>query len=426
MLLETDGPIASAAAEGVPRDGVTDAQPMLQALLDQGRSIYLDPGDYLLRRGLETRDLYQKIVGPGWGSPGDGQRPIARFVVYPHDHAERGYLDNRRGIVTIDHPHCAVRELGFHFVQPAPTGTPTLSQIVKYAPAIRLRNIGARIEDVMISNAWDGVHGAVTDTADNQPGRAHLERVYVGAMNVGVRMDSALGTVQLSNCQAWPFGWVQSGYLDLWETSTAFQFGAIDNLQISDVIAFRSAVRFVAEPYPKDTSVMRGPIGSFSGITLDGSRARIEMTGGRMNGANVYKTTGVDDERPCVDVAGNAELSLSNLNILNTLERGPFVMARDNARLVLSGSIISAVANDDYVALAAEDQAELTVIGANFRCAKRDPLCTFVRQRGDALVSVIGSRGPGLVSNANGAQFADLEQPGLGHAFAGNVFPGFV
>ena len=110
MLLETDGAIASAAAEGVPRDGTTDAQPMLQALLDQGRSIYLDPGDYLLRRGLETRDHHQKIFGPGWGSPGSGNRPTVRLMVYPPGH-ERGYLDNRRGIITLDHPHCSVREL---------------------------------------------------------------------------------------------------------------------------------------------------------------------------------------------------------------------------------------------------------------------------------------------------------------------------
>ena len=389
MLLETDGAIASAAAEGVPRDGVTDAQPMLQALLDQGRSIYLDPGDYLLRRGLETRDHHQKIFGPGWGSPGSGNRPTVRLMVYPPGH-ERGYLDNRRGIITLDHPHCSVRELEVYFIQRQPTGTPTLAQVEKYAPAIRLRSIGARIEDVMISNAWDGVHSAANDTTENNPGRAHLERVYVGALNVGVRMDSALGTVQLSNCQAWPFGWVHTGFMSLWETSTAFQFGAVDNLQISDVIAFRSAVRFLAEPYPKDTSVLRGPIGSFSGITLDGSRARIEMNGGRMNGTNIYKTTGIDDERPTIDVSGNAELALSGLNILNTKERGPFVRARENGRLVLTGSIISAVANEDYTALSAEDQAELTAVGASFRCAKRDPRCTFVRQRGNALVSVVG------------------------------------
>lgn len=422
-----DGAVSTAAV-GVPRDGVTDAQPMLQAILDDGHSIHLDQGDYLLRRGLRSRDLFQKITGPGWGAPRDGRRPSARFVVHGPQDAERGYLDDRRGIICLDHPHCSVRELEIAFVQPVPQkAAPTRDDIVRYPPAVRLRSHGARIEDVMISGAWDGVVGAANDTVANNPGRAHLERVYVGAMNVGVRLDSALGTVQLSNCEAWPFGWTRGGWIDLWDQSTAFRFGAIDNLQISDVIAFRSAVRFLAEPYPKSPGILRGPIGSFSGITLDGSRARIEMTGGRMNGANVYKTTAVDDGRPVIDVAGDAELCLSGLNILDTTGAGPFVAARERARLVVSGGHVTAAANPhDYVVFSVEDRAELTASAINMRPAAQDPRCTFVRQRGKGLVTAVGNRGRALRSNAHGARFADLARPDLAHAFAGNAFPGFA
>jgi len=419
--------VVSAASAGVPRVGVTDAQPMLQALLDAGYSIHLDAGDYLMRRGLRSRDVFQKITGPGWGTPGDGRRPTARLVVHPPGDAERGYLDNRRSIITLDNPHCVVREVEFFFRQRAPAGAPRRRDMVRYPPAIRLRSHGARIEDVMISGAWDGIHGAANDTMATNPGRAHFERCYVGAMNVGVRLDSALGTVQLSNCQAWPFGWTHGGWLDLWDRATAYQFGAIDNLQISDVIAFRSAVRFLAEPYPKARETLRGPIGSFSGITLDGSRARIEMTGGRMNGSNVYKTTAVDDERPTIDVSGEAELCLSGLNIRNTTEKGPFVTARERARVVVTGGHVTAVANPhDYVVFAAEDRAELTASAINFRCATTDPRCTFLRQRGEALVTAVGNRGRALVSNGNGARFLDLATPALPHGLAGNAFPGFA
>lgn len=419
--------MVSTAEAGVPADGVSDAQPMLQAILDAGHSIALSPGDYLLRRSLRSRANYQKIIGPGWGAPAGGNRPAARFLVLPPANGVRGFLDGGAPILRVNHPFFTVRELEFAFSHPVPAGPATRADMVRYGPAIRIRSTGLRVEDVMISGAWDGIHGATNDTLETNPGRAHLERVYVGAMNTGVRLDSALGTVQVSNCQAWPFGWTSDPWLDLWQDSTAFQFGAIDNLQISDVIAFRSAVRFLAEPYPKNPTVLRGPIGSFSGITLDGSRARIEMTGGRINGSNVYKTTAVDDPRPTVDVSGSAELCLSNLNILNTTEPGPFVLARDKARVALTGGIISATANPGpYVALAAHDRAELSAIGINFRCTDRDPDCTFVEQRGSALVSAVGNRARGLRSNAASARFADLAAPDLPHAFAGNAFPGFV
>lgn len=422
-----DTTFVSTAEAGVPNDGTTDAQPALQAILDAGHSIDLSPGDYLMRHGLATRTIYQKIVGPGFGAAAAGSRPTARLLVAPPANGVRGFLEGDTPILRIDHPFCTVREFEIAFTHPVPPQTATRDDIVRYGPAIRVEATGLRVEDVMISGAWDGIHGADDDTRATNPGRAHFERCYIGAMNVGIRLDSALGTVQLSNCQAWPFGWATDTWLHLWDQATAFQFGAIDNLQISDVIAFRTAVRFLAEPYPKNTAVMRGPIGSFSGLTLDGSRARLEMTGGRMNGTNIYKTTAVDDERPVIDVCGSAELCLTNLNILNTTENGPFVMARDKARVSLTGGMISATANPGpYVALAAEDDAELTATGLNLRTSRRDPDCTFIAQRGEAVVSAIGNRARALASNAAGARFADLAAPDLPHAFAGNAFPGFL
>ena len=94
-----DDTMVSTAEAGVPADGVSDAQPMLQAILDAGHSIHLSPGDYLLRRGLLSRAIYQKIVGPGFGAPAAGIRPTARILVVTPDNAARGFLGERSPII---------------------------------------------------------------------------------------------------------------------------------------------------------------------------------------------------------------------------------------------------------------------------------------------------------------------------------------
>lgn len=389
---------------GAVGDGVTNDTAALATAFSSSRNVFISKGRYLVTGRLATSADHQRITGAGRG--------VAVFAV------PKSFDIGADAVVRINNTFVTLQDFSVEFDQ---SGATQRDQLIAYPPALNLRGMPrCRLRCLRLEGAFVGV-----DARDNCGG-AIFDDLECGAFDEGFQFGGSLDTVEMRNCRVWPYGVVSDPALFAIfrdGNTIGFRIGRIDDLNMSGCTTFEA--RILVETTEVTTAsgpVVAGPFGSVTDLALDGKFSRLEMSGGDLQIAGVYATTGVPDDF-LFDVRGEAKLVVSAFSLTPASLAQPAVVVRNSADVTFTGGVVDidgGIAVDVFVV---RDEAKLTVSGTSFKLRgdlNRAGAC--IRQAGASVLTAYGNTSSRRTTGSGNMIEVTADQP---HAIFGNNAAGW-
>lgn len=215
--------------------------------------------------------------------------------------------------------------VGFVFSQP---DSSIRADMIQYPPAINHAGIPrVRIGHVRISRGWNGVD------ATGNAGGATYDWIECGCLNVGLKIDGALDTMNIGRFRFWPFGMsanVGVGVVYRDGNTIAASIGKCDGLE-GEIHSFRGRVEFPASG--------AGSAGRhLHALHLDGDGARLVVLDGTLDISYVYITKTSDPTLPSILLDGasySPTVRISDIDMLT--EQSSVSIIVNSGSLQISG-----------------------------------------------------------------------------------------
>jgi hypothetical protein len=181
----------------------------------------------------------------------------------------------------------------------------------KYPPAIRVATADRfRLANLRIEAAWDGIVNA----PGNNLGGFWLDNLEIGALNVGLAIDSGKDFCHIRGFHFWPFGIGENLFKGVYSDGNTYaaQIGECDGLSVVDFTTFSGRVVLTSN----------FSWGIFTNLMLDGDNATLEVMANKWAQLQGVYTTGTATgaNRHCqIDIgAGNMRTVITNLFSLDS------------------------------------------------------------------------------------------------------------
>jgi hypothetical protein len=285
---------------GAVGDGDTDDTDAFQDALNTGKSVYVTSGNYLINNMITVQNG-QLLFGD---SP---TKSILQIKVATVNMSALGIVKLGTGtILSQQEPAGRIENIGFD--TNIDTTISSRGSIPNLPPMIYADSAPrGYINNIRIFRAWDGIKIL------NNSGGFFIGRVEIGALNIGIDIPGeCLDFVQGDNWHFWPFGIAGTPlYTSVWNDgqTIACNLGRIDGLNIGKISTFNAKVLITG---PVDN------IGSNIGILqLDGSFARLVVSGKQIQIGECYSTSGLDSTDPFIEQS-QGRLFIDNLWYIGT------------------------------------------------------------------------------------------------------------
>lgn len=260
------------AAAGQPS---VDAQPYIQAALDTGLTVELGFGSYYVKTPLTMRTNSQILRGQGRANSGifangdfptNSSSPLGVIILA----STAGFYE--------------LRDFSISFGQGG--NYQTINDVVKYPPAIYVRDTQFKIESLQIAAAYLGI-----DMRGNC-GQSTINNLDMGVYYKGILIDGCADSVRINNVHAWVFGIDPSNYTVYNANSLAFEIGRCDDLKITNslTLCWRGFHFYISAPQtsPYNNVGGGGATGCLANHDFDGGVLGILFEGGDINVESGY------------------------------------------------------------------------------------------------------------------------------------------
>jgi Pectate lyase superfamily protein len=328
-------------------------------------NVYLPAGTYHV--------AHQLNIGAGQCLYGDGRGNTTLTVGADFDPAAKGVIS----LTGREQQGPCVRDLDIKFAQPRDQSSRanfrTLAQRCttgrggsgcKYPPAIYIATANRfRLANLRIEGAWGGIINA----PGNNTGGFWLDTIEMGALNVGLTVDSGKDFCHIRGYHFWNFGIGGNLFKGVYRDGETYaaQIGECDGLSVVDFTTFNGRVLLT-----KSFSW-----GIFTNLMLDGHNATLEVAGNnwlQIQGVYTTGTASGPDPHCQIDIGtGNTRTVITNLSAVDRGNgRTGSAVCVAGGTVNLSGGIINPVGGGTIAIR--HTGGSLSVRGVTFR-SSREP-----------------------------------------------------
>ena len=398
--------IDNVVSRGADPTGVADATSFLKASLATGRTVYVPPGDFRLRQMLTEL--------PGQCIVGEGRTRSTLHVSADFDPTAGAVIQAATGTVFGG----CLRDVGIVFDQPSDQASRSNFRTLvqgctsalggtgcKYPPAVLVSGAArAVIEGVRISGAWDGIIG------QSNIGGLWYNKLEIGALNIGLSIDSSLDFCHLSGLHFWPWGMdtgnIYTGVYADGQTIAA-NLGRCDDYDIRGFTAFNGALNILSSVTQLDAV----------NVVLDGDHANLNIAGG-FNNIVGFTSTKNNPYDSAITVTGG-QTHLSTIDLRGT-SNAPLLNQTGGLLQINGGGIV-----EDNLAFGSVQQTggvlEINAVAMSQAAGARTTPLIHIGPLAPAF-RLTNSRWDGVGNSTGGALQIDSDSPSnfvVGNDFAG-------